>query len=1459
MIAKRVIRKISIGLLSAALAVCALSAAAYLAVQSPRVQARLAGAFVQTLSSKLNARISIRNVEFRFLNRLLANDVLIQDAQNDTLLFAQQVYVSLARISFRHRRIGIRTLRLHNALVRITSDTTGKTNMAALFSPDSTPKKSLGFEVAVGRVRAKNLAFQHIRKGAEAAKKGRVNFHNLNVSGITIALNDLHHSGDTLHCTIDEFSGSEQSGWRLRDLTGRVSIAPSSVIVADLYAADEYSVVEIPILRAAGGDALPAQIQGALTIQKADLRSLAFFVPNVPKTDLHLSGSAVVSGGAGTLDINDIRIKLGAATALQAQASLCGLPDAENLYFDIKVKNLHTSADELLRLDSALGFKKLAPYAQYLASAGSISGGADFAGTAADFAASAQIAAQTGSIAADAMLTAAIDGGRQLQCSIEASNVQAGRLFGNKELGLLNLNASIDGVFAPRGDWHMQVKTDIPLLEYRGYAHRGLRLNAALAPNAVQWQAAGIDPCLKFNASGKSQWGGRQQHRFRLALVRADLVRLGLNVRDSAAQVAFVLNGRLNGSGADNIEGTMGFANIQYTADHTAAKSSARIDISGKPSQRRIAIASPIADAQASTNLEWRQLPALAEMLVRNNFPAYSAERPPVEAGSFDFEIKTKQPDALCAFFAPNAGIAAGTFIKGHITPQSADLQMVSEHMRWKNITLSGVSLTAAPQASGAHHITLRAAQLLIGEAMADSLSIEARLDTGGMPLRLTYLAAAKERTADAQARFFVTPSGKKAARIQVFPSVVMFGSEEWNLRQGCIVIDADNIEVANFRIENQRQFLQMQGSVSAEQRDSLDIRIKNIDIAPFLQLTGRDARLTGTLSGHLAVQNLLKNPIFTANVTAHRLVYDDKEIGDVMLTSVQAPQNSGTTLEAVVIKHQQKKLTASALLGSDGSLSGSAYFNRAELYYLERLLSGALDDIHGTGTGSIAIGGTLKRVALDGRLAIEGCNFVIPYLNSKFTATDSAVFDFENSNLLMKDILLHDSKGSEVYFQGDFNNITTPAKFFYNMEINTANGLALNTNALQSPSYFGEAYASGSVRISGVPRRCSIEADADVNRGSTVSFAFGNKTGKWQRQTPLISFVQPKQTAAPAASSPEISADITAKLNLNILPEAIAKVTFNSNAGDAITMSGEGSVKMEFQRHKNIFLIFGNYIIKDGEYSVNVQNLLNKKFKIEAGSQITFNGPIENASSSILTHYKLRAPLSDLFADSSPRYRQPIPINCKIAIEGVLSSPSIKFTIEAPESDKETNARMQSQFSAGGNTSMQFFSLLLTGRFMPPQNAAESDVTLFDGRGLVSDVLTSLASAFFAQLFNIDLNFRLGYNPDGGGFNSASTMFSHNLGSRVVFSATLDYQANRQTIDAVSAPVMGNVDLNVLMDRDGRFRIRLFGRTNDQYAEMLSGIANNAGSGGLGIVYQEDFNNFGELWEKMFKKRNKK
>jgi hypothetical protein len=1470
-------------------AVCALSLAVYAAVRQPKVQTWIVGKVIHTISSKTNASVSVRSVEFRFFNRLLINDILVENENCDTVLFAQQVFVSLTGISFAKRSADIRTLAVNGALISIRNDTAGRSSISNLFGKkDTAPPNSDGYDVSIARIDVQNTVFKYVREsvtkadtsGSSSGDKGLVSFNNLYISNISIKVNNLHSKGDTLYCTIGQLSGRDHSGYRLKNLTGQVRIAPNFAAIDKAWIADEYSLIEIPHLQAAGNFANfihETRMQGALSFKRADLRSLAFFVPNVPKTNLPIDASLALDGAVNSFNINKLQININAKTILTAQASVCGLPDLPNTDFDLKLNAIHTTASALLQLDSIFNLKKLGAYTRYIAAADSIDVKGTFNGTTGDFVAAASITTVAGSIAVDALMTTTPDSVLQLQSTISATDIQAGRLLRNKDLGLLAFNGTIEGNFAPHKEWQMQAKTTVALLEYKGYAHKGLQASGRISPQSVVWTANNTDPNLRFGAGGNFQFGTpHAQYNLVLNVKNADLVGTGISAHDSILQLAFNVKAQFmseqtehkHGSHSGRIGDMMGTADITdiqyFTSKDTAKLAKMHIEVSTEDGQKHISFASNVADAGAITNLSWQQFPALADMLVKNNFPAYQNAdtlRVPLDTGVFDFYLKIKNPDVLCNAFVPNLSIAKGTQMQGTITAQNVALTLISDEIRWRNAILQNIAVNAVPQAFGTHHITMRADKLRLGEATVDSIAADILLDTSGMPLQMSYYAASEPHRVSGKVTFFAGDSSRKAARIKIFPAAIKFAGTEWNLQQSEIVIDAHDMEVSKFRIENQHQFFEAKGNLSAERSDSLLVQFKNIDIVPLCALSGRNLMLSGTLSGEVEMRDLLRaTPTLTATVTANNIFYDNKEIGDIFITSTKNPHNTDINVDATVIKQQHKPLAVRAAITRDGKISGYGDFDRGELYYLEYLVDGVMSQIHGTGSGRITLGGTLKHILLTGALEVNDCHFVITYLNSQFFVAPHSIFYFENSNLMMKDVLVHDIKGTDVHYTGNFNNITAPPIFSYNMEITTVNALALNTNVLQNPLYYGLGYGSGTVKISGVPRKCNMEVAATVNSGSLVNFALGKKYDN-AAQAPFIKFASAKQNITttavknrPTTGAPDLNANITFTMS----PDANVVVTIGSNNSNIITGNGEGTIKMELHKLKNIYRFFGVYTIKNGEYAVSVQNLLNKKFKIESGSRIIFDGPIENAKADVLALYKLRAPLSDLFGDTSPRYIQPVPIECKIALDGKLVNPNMRFLINTSDMDKETDARMQAQFNADNNISMQFFSLLLTGRFMPPQSISGNAVTL-DMQGAMSDVLASLAGNFMSQLLNLDVNFRVRTNPTDIGFAGYSTTLSQTLGSRVVFSATLDYQTNRQTIDDNITPVSGNVDLDVLIDKTGKLRVRLFGRTNDQYTEMLSGIANNAGSGGMGLVYQEDFNDFGELWDKMFRRKKKK
>ncbi|GHT68894.1 DUF490 domain-containing protein [Bacteroidia bacterium] len=1476
---KKAIRRTFIVLLIVVGAVGGLLVAAYFAVQHPKVQSFLITEITRTLSSKLNANISIRDVQFRPFNRLRVNDILVQDQRCDTILYAQYAFISLSHISFERRSVDVNRLHIQDAAIVIRTDSTGVSNISQLFKTDTAQhSKSSAFEFFIHRISLENLDFQHIRSGAPATQN--INLNRLHVSNVAIEVDNLHTAGDTLYCNIAQLSGDESSGFSINKLSAQVCIAPTFTTIKELQIDDNQSVINIKQLQLQYSSfddfsdfANKIKLSATLNPSKIDLSTLSFFVPNIQRTTLPIAISGTVQGKINDLNINYLQFKIASKTTASITASVQGLPDVKNAHFNVDVKDLRSTANEMLLLDNVLNINKLQSHKAAIMSIDSIAGSANFAGTIKDFAASVRLASSAGNAVVEGQMRPdKKDSSSHVQGNIIANNIQVGNLLQNKNMGRLNFHGNINGNISSQKDWNMQVKTNISLLEYKNYTHKALQADGTFTANSFQGTFANADTNLLFNGRAHFKFNEpNSQYRFLIDMQRVDLVKLGINTRDSVSQIRFATRGNFSGANIDDILGNIELTDIQYIEDKiTRNLATARIEIAAQNNKKRIALSSDIADAELISAIPLSQLSATMDLLLQHNFPNYKNEHTlKIQSTSHtqhndncSFWIKMKQMDAVFAFFAPQLDVAEGTILQGNFDNQDVTLKLHSNHITWQNMTMQNVVINANPQIAGVHDIAVDINKLVLGGVKLDSIAGRAHLDTGGMSLEMGYHTALASGKFKSYIRFFVDNGNEKVMTLHIFPSVIALGDTLWNLQQSDFVIGKKNISVSQFRIENQRQFLQVQGNLSAKQADTLDMSFKNIDIVPFLRLTGRNTRLTGMVSGTVSMQNVLKeSPLFWTNINVDNFIYDNKEIGNVEVKSfVEVPKND-LNLSVTVTKQSRKTLVATGVLDNEGKLTGEADFDHAELYYLEPLLEGALSKIHGNGTGHARISGTPKHILINGQLDIADCNFVVTYINTTYAAASGTVFYFEDSHLKMKNILVHDVKGNEATLNAEFRNITVPKIFSYDMNIDAKNYQAFNTNELISPIYFGQGFATGNVKMSGVPKKFNISATSKVDKGTALTFVLGEKSQ--QRAASLINFVSANNTSAKSAVRPSgPPTDVNVDLTFDVPTDADINIMLNPNSGDMLTANGEGSVKLEVQTYKNIFRMFGNYTIKKGEYTVSVQNLLSKKFKIEPGSSINFTGPIENATMSIMANYRLRTSLAELLGDTTSRYKQMLPIDCKILIEGTMNNPNLKFMIEAPTADKEIKDRMQAQLNTNDNVAMQFFSLMLTNRFLPGQNdnnAPQNSGMTAIASTTVGEFFTSIASNFFSQLLNVDLNFNLKPQLDENKFSEASVTVSRDLGERVVFSTTLDYQADRKTIDATNSTVLGNVDLEVLVDKSGKFRIRVFGRTNDQYSEMMSGVANNAGSGGMGIVYQEEFNSFGELWDNMFRRKKKK
>ena len=108
--------------------------------------------------------------------------------------------------------------------------------------------------------------------------------------------------------------------------------------------------------------------------------------------------------------------------------------------------------------------------------------------------------------------------------------------------------------------------------------------------------------------------------------------------------------------------------------------------------------------------------------------------------------------------------------------------------------------------------------------------------------------------------------------------------------------------------------------------------------------------------------------------------------------------------------------------------------------------------------------------------------------------------------------------------------------------------------------------------------------------------------------------------------------------------------------------MNRKGDVKMA-----------GDYVIEDGDYLFTLGNILNKRFSVEEGGTITWNGAIEDAEMNIRAVYRLKASLYDIYPEEE--FRERIPVECQLILSEKLMNPVIGFNIDLPTADDDDQA----------------------------------------------------------------------------------------------------------------------------------------------------------------------------------------
>ena len=130
--------------------------------------------------------------------------------------------------------------------------------------------------------------------------------------------------------------------------------------------------------------------------------------------------------------------------------------------------------------------------------------------------------------------------------------------------------------------------------------------------------------------------------------------------------------------------------------------------------------------------------------------------------------------------------------------------------------------------------------------------------------------------------------------------------------------------------------------------------------------------------------------------------------------------------------------------------------------------------------------------------------------------------------------------------------------------------------------------------------------------------------------------------------------------------------------------------------------------------------------------------------------------------------------------------------------------------------------------------------------------MLANQLSNIFQKL-DIPLDLGLNYQPNEKGNDIFDVAVSTQLfNNRVVVNGSV---GNKQYNSGGTQDVVGDLDIEIKLDRTGSFRLNLFSHSADSYTNFLDNSQRN----GVGLTYQTEFNSFGQFIRNIFVSKAKR
>jgi len=1472
------IKKIYKILIIVLLVIIVLPVTAYFVLQNNKIQTYITQKITKTVSENLNAKFRVESVNYRFFNKVVLKNVYIEDQYEDSLLFAKEIIANLSRIDRKKRAIDINHINVLNARFYLNKpDSLAPLNLKFIVDElkrDSTNTKPR-WEINFRNIEMHQMVFR-FRNFKNIKKNSGVDFSNLICYIEDLDIRNLKIKNQVVDFHINKLNFSEQSGFKIYNLKSNMSIGKQHMLFKNIKIRTPNSFIYADSLSFNHNDFDEyknftewVKIDFALRESNVSFNDIYYFSPKLRNIDVNLVISGRVHGKVSSLKGKDVKFQVGEQTELITDFDFNGLPNLKKTFIYANFKKFKAAVKDFEIINQFTEGSEKFTIPENLNKLGIVNYEGKFTGFIDDFVTYGKFTTDLGDISTDLYLkpdtsrTLAFDG------KLETTDFRVGELFtDNETVGKITTNAQIEGVIGR--DKTLKANTDgvIKNITVNNYNYQNIILDGFLTEKTYDGILSISDPNIEMDFIGNIDFSGNiPVFNFNANVPKANLYGLNIDKKDTSARLSFNVDANFTGNTLDNAVGEINFSQTELTKrNETMHFDTLKIIAEHFADTNKITLTSDYVDGlligeyqpstlfQSIKNLFYTYTPAL----IKNPGDTLNI----ISTNNFRFNADLKNTQLLTYFFLPSVKISDSAKVdlkyreskKQLLLNASAKKASFNQHSI-NHLSVKAVSNDSIFTASTKTESILLGNQIFLENFRTTSLTsqneVHLKVDWDNDDTQDEYNGKILASTLIKQKEAYDDP----LFHIDILRSTIVVQDSIWNINKSSIKIDSTAYTIDNFTISHKDQFLNVNGKISENAKDSLFFYFSDLNLSHINILT-KDKKLAfdGKINGNANFSSLYTNPLFHSKITVDNLKLNNEILGYSQIFATWIDESEAINLD-IYTQHQNKNkslLINGNYFPENQTLNFGIRLNQFNLSILNPFLSSFARNISGTSSGDVNVTGTLNKPLFNGNVFLENSAMTIDYINTEYHfSTETKI---ENNSLFFNNIDIYDNLDNQATTNG-YVKFGPQKDISFDFDINTDNILALNTSGNDNEVFYGKALVSGVINISGSSLGdVFLDISGRTERNTKINIPL-NRSGTAD-ESGFVTFINTKKSAEELSDDYNIDlSGFRLNFDLEVTPEAEALLIFDSKIGDIIRARGEGNLKMETDANNN-FNMFGNYTIEEGDYLFTLQNVINKKFEIERGGTILWSGAPYNANIEMEAIYNLRTQLSNLFPeDSTDYYRRRIPVECQIYLSDNLMNTNIRFDINLPSADEEINTRVQSTINTQEKLNKQFLSLLVLNSFMPSQQqGAESYLAESGTSGLgsvtTSELLSNQLSHWLSQIsdeWDIGVNYRPGDEISRDQVEVA--LSTQLLNDRVSINGNLGYggQTTGQTTEQTTN-LVGDFRVDVKLTKNGKLRLKAFNETNDRIL-----YENAPYTQGVGIFYREEFNSFSELFNRFW------